>query len=281
VSVTMETTRVSPALVPYISAYFRLRFDYPHIEEIERADVGYLRFTLQGTGYYEYAPRERYYDCPATILGPSTKKARYALEGPLESFGCVLGPAFWGGIIAGDAHHFANRVTDAAQLLGPEIHKVTKALAQAGDTVAMAATVDAFLIERIKPLPADHALAIAAISHWLSQDPTPPPEVLYGACAQSSRQVMRYANRFFGAPPKMLARKFRALRTASRIVGTRGRVPETIVADYSDRAHMSREVKHFTGVTPRGLQINSSPIMQISLEPANFRAIAPWACNSE
>jgi AraC-like DNA-binding protein len=280
-SITMELARVAAPLSPYIAAYFRMRFDYPRIEEIERADVGYLRFTLAGTGYYDYGPRERYYDCPATILGPSTKKARYALEGPLDSFGCVLMPAFWGAILDRDAHVYANRVTNAVDLLGAEAQMLSNTLSQAHDTATMALLVDSFLIARINPLPADHIAVIAAISDWLCQDPTPPPETLYAACAQSSRQVMRYANRFFGAPPKMLARKFRALRTASRIVGTKGRVPDSIVADYSDRAHMSREVKHFTGVTPRGLQINSSPIMQISLQPANFRAIAPWACNSD
>ncbi len=87
---------------------------------------------------------------------------------------------------------------------------------------------------------------------------------------------MRLANRYFGAPPKLLSRKFRALRTASRLIGTRGPVPEALVADYADRAHMIREVKHFTGMTPRNLQINSSPIMQITLHPDNFRAEAPW-----
>jgi hypothetical protein len=39
---------------------------------------------------------------------------------------------------------------------------------------------------------------------------------------------------------------------------------------------MVREVKHFTGLTPRNLQITSNPIMQITLHPDNFRHDAPW-----
>ncbi|MFM9852399.1 MAG: DUF6597 domain-containing transcriptional factor [Sphingomonadaceae bacterium] len=268
---------MAKALSPYVAAYFRLRFDYPRIEDIERADVGYLRITMAGTGYYDFGPGERFHDCPATILGVSTKAARYALEGPLHSFGCVLRPAFWGGIVDCDAQDFTNQVVDAVGLLGAEVAALPQALASQSDVGAMAALLDAFLIPRIKPLPADQTAVIALISDWLSVDPTPPLEALYAACAVSPRQVMRYANRFFGASPKMLARKLRALRTASRILGTKGQVPDDLVAPYSDRAHMSREVKHFTGVTPRGLQINSSPIMQISLQLPNFQTITPWA----
>jgi AraC-like DNA-binding protein len=277
VPISLEPARVARALTPYIAAYFSLRFDYPRVEDIERPSDGYLRFTLAGTGYYDFGPGERYHDTPSTIIGPSTRPARYALAGPLHSFGCALRPAFWGGIVNGEAHKFTNRVVDATELFGPAADALTRTLSTKRDAAAMAAAIDAFLIPMIKPLAADQEAVIAAICHWLSLDPTPPPESLYATCTQSPRQIMRYANRFFGAPPKLLARKYRALRTASRIIGTKGRVPDGLVADYSDRAHMSREVKHFTGVTPRGLQINSSPIMQVSLEPANFRAITPWA----
>jgi methylphosphotriester-DNA--protein-cysteine methyltransferase len=140
----------------------------------------------------------------------------------------------------------------------------------------MARRVDSMLLRQIKPLPGDHLETIGLIGEWLSQYPIPSTETLYGRAAFSERQVMRIANRYFGASPKMLARKFRALRTASRLIGTRGRISPELIAEYSDQAHMVREVKQFTGLTPRALQVTSNPIMQVTLHPDNFRHDTPW-----
>ncbi|MBL0002378.1 MAG: hypothetical protein IPO97_16215 [Sphingomonadales bacterium] len=52
--------------------------------------------------------------------------------------------------------------------------------------------------------------------------------------------------------------------------------PPAPEALYAERAQMTREIKHCTGLTPRGLQVCSNPIMQMTLHPDNFRAQAPW-----
>lgn len=265
-----------PRLAPYISTYYRVFVDYPLIEDVERADVGYLRFMFSGTGFYDYGGGQRDPDRPVMLLGPATRTASYSVRGPLESFGCVLLPAFWGGIVEAEAHSHANRALDAVPTLGADALILFEALKRTRDVARMGRLMDTFLLPRIRAIPPDHLEVIDRIGNWLSCFPIPPVEELYGSIALSRRQVMRLANRYFGAPPKLLSRKFRALRTASRLIGTRGPVPEALVADYADRAHMIREVKHFTGMTPRNLQINSSPIMQITLHPDNFRSEAPW-----
>lgn len=264
-----------PRLAPYVSAYYHVHFDYHLIEDFERADVGYLRLMFSGTGFYNYSGGHRDPDCPSMLLGPATETAHYSLQGPLDSFGCVLLPPFWGGIVDADASEFANRALDAEPVLSG-IHVLRAAMKDVRDIEQMSRMMDAFLLEKARPLPEDQAVVIERIGEWLSCFPIPAPEVLYDACHLSDRQVMRIANRYFGAPPKMLARKFRALRTASRIIGTKGSVPDELAEEYADRAHMIREIKHFTGMTPRGLQVNSNPIMQVTLHPDNFRAEAPW-----
>lgn len=273
----MKLTFAQPdaRLSAYVSAYYHVRFDYPLIEDHERADVGYLRFMFSGHGEYRYRDHNDP-DRAVMLLGPATEIASYALAGPLDSFGCVLLPQFWGGIAAAGADDYANRAADAAPLFGPAIEALHAEMAALPDVAAMGRLIDGFLISRIKPLPEEHLRVIAKIGDWLSAFPIPSPDALYAACPVSDRTVMRLANRYFGAPPSLLARKFRALRTASRLIGTRGRVPEILVAEYADRAHLSREVKHFTGLTPRSLQIASNPIMQVTLHPDNFRMDAPW-----
>ena len=274
----MKLSFTNPAadIAPYIAAYYLIQFDYPRIVDIERADVGYLRFMLSGHGEYVFASGARITNAPVTLLGPSTETATYSLAGPLFSLGCVLRPAFWGGMVEATADAYANRASDAAALFGTGVNDLFEQMMATADVHEMAHMVDAFLRPRIRPLAPDQLAVIDAIGDWLDNIPIATPDALYANCQQSPRQVMRIANRYFGAPPKLLARKFRALRTASKILGTRGQVPEHLVNDYADRAHMSREIKIFTGLTPRALQINSSPIMQVTLYPENFNAMAPW-----
>jgi AraC-like DNA-binding protein len=266
----------APALSSHISAYYRIRLEHSIVEDTERADVGYLRFILSGKGYFEHRDGTRDYDCPILLLGPSTATSHWKLTGPLHNFGCVLLPEFWGGIVDADATDFANRALDGSALLGPDAMALCDAIGACDDVIAMGKLVDEFLIRKIKPLPSDQVDVIRKIGDWLRCSPIPSPDILYQAVDKGPRQVMRIANRHFGAPPSMLARKFRALRTASRLIGSRGQIPEELIDEYSDQAHLSREVKTFTGLTPRQLQVNSNPVLLATLHPSNFRADAPW-----
>jgi AraC-like DNA-binding protein len=266
----------APGLAGHVSIYYLHRVDYPLIEDVERADVGYLRFLFSGRGSYTYRDGRTAPSHDVMLLGPSTETASLAVNGPLYSFGAVLLPEFWGGIAPAAASDVANFSVDAASVLGPEIQACFEAIKDLGDIEAMARHVDAVLLRMIRPLPDDHLTAIALIGEWLSQYPIPATELLYSRAGFSDRQMMRIANRYFGAPPKMLARKFRALRTASRLIGTRGRIAQALIDEYADQAHMVREVKHFTGLTPRALQVTSNPIMQATLHPDSFRHDAPW-----
>ncbi len=266
----------TPALSRHVSAYYLLHADRAMLEDTERADVGYLRFFFSGTGHFQRPDGSRDSESPIMVLGPSTQTSKWTVKGPLRNFGCVLLPEFWGGIVDAEATDFANRALDGTGLLGVEALDLYETLKPMDDVVAMGRIVDAFLLRKIKPLPDDQIDVIRKIGDWLSCFPIPSPDVLYAATNKGPRQVTRIANRHFGAPPSMLARKFRALRTASRLIGTKGQIPEELIDEYSDRAHLSREVKSFSGLTPRQLQVNSDPILLVTLHPDNFRADAPW-----
>jgi hypothetical protein len=266
----------APALAHHVSAYYLLHSERAVLEDTERADVGYLRFFFSGRGHFRRPDGSTDAECPVMLLGPSTETAKWSVNGPLRNFGCVLLPEFWGGLINADATDFANRALDGSIVLGPESLVLFEALKGMDDVIAMGRLVDAFLIRKIKPLPNDQLDVIRKIGAWLSCFPIPSPDVLYAATKKGPRQVTRIANRHFGAPPSMLARKYRALRTASRLMGTKGQIPDELLEEYSDRAHLSREVKTFTGLTPRQLQVNSDPVLLVTLHPDNFRADAPW-----
>ncbi len=272
----LEFLPAAPALERHVSVYYRITVDQPVIEDIERADVGYLRFFLKSEGSIRYASGRTDISHPCALMAPATEIGHYRLTGPMDCIGCVLLPDFWGGIVDLDASDFANQNRDSTTILGPAARDLFDHLQSMESMTDMAKALDAFLIPRIKPISADQMEVIDRIGDWLRGFPIPAPDILYAGIDMSSRQILRLANRHYGAPPMMLARKFRALRTASRLIGTAGKVPESLLSEYADRAHLSREIKHFTGLTPKQLQGRISPILQATLHPDNFRAEAPW-----
>lgn len=269
-------TLPAPALSSYVSLYYYVDFDYARIEDIERADVGYLRFMFSGSGVYHYADGHNDRSTDIMLIGPSTIVAPYRLTGPMRCFGCVLLPRFWGGIVDRRATAFTNRASDAGQTFGPEIQALFEDLSAMSTIDTMAKAADNFLLPKIKPVRSEDSAVIVEIGKWLALAPIAPPEALYAACTLSSRQVMRLSNQYYGAPPKLLSRKFRALRTASQIIGSKGSIPDALADEYADKSHMIREIKQFTGLTPRQLQVNSNPLMQASLHPQTFRTQPPW-----
>ncbi len=266
----------SPALSRHFSVYYRIRDDGRHVEDQDRADVGYVRFMLKGHGAIKFSDGKQRPAHPVMILGPATATSLYQVEGPLDCFGCVLLPDFWGGIVENDATEAANDSIDGNLMFGPGIEDLRQRLASLDSLEDMAREADRYFIRRMRQIPEEQCAVIDRIGDWLRCFPIPSPEKLYEAANKSDRQVMRLANRHFGAPPAMLARKYRALRTASRLLGVRGMIPQELIDEYSDRAHMSREIRHFVGLTPRQLQVNVHPILKVTLHPSNFRADAPW-----
>ena len=86
---------------------------------------------------------------------------------------------------------------------------------------------------------------------WLAASDSPDLDDLVGATGISRRQVERKCNALYGAPPKLLARKYRALRAAVALASGDASLDEVIDRGFYDQSHLIREVKHFTGLTPR------------------------------
>jgi AraC-like DNA-binding protein len=57
-------------------------------------------------------------------------------------------------------------------------------------------------------------------------------------------------------PPKMLARKYRALRAARALHSSGEDERAVIVSAFYDQSHMIREIKHFAGQTPGQIRLS-------------------------
>jgi AraC-like DNA-binding protein len=271
----MDLTFAPPSafLSNHVTAYYLLHEPHALIEDRQRADVGQLRFFLEGSGHHNFGRGRRVDSSAAFLTGPTNESNGFFVTGPLRFVGVGLMPEAWGGMLRADAGALADDAVDAHAALERPPDILMDRLRLCASIAEMAPLLDAYLLPLVKPLPADHSAAIRTISAWLARDMFPDVADLYAAFDTSDRQVMRIANRYFGASPKTLSRKYGALKTASYIFTNGGALPDAALIHYADKSHLIREVKHFTGQTPRQLRTISSRIMRTTLSADNFREL--------
>ncbi len=109
-----------------------------------------------------------------------------------------------------------------------------------------------------------------------SPRPTRPMSKNWSACpAVTRRQVERNCKRYYGAPPKVLARKYRALRAAISLA--KGTVDaDALLADgFYDQSHLIREIKAFTGVTPKKFTEDLPTLAQLTMKRTEIEGLNP------
>lgn len=263
----------SPAMAGLVTIFYLFRSDEPIVEGIERADIGQIRFMLKGTGALAFAGGHREPSCPIMINGPGTGAAAYRVDGPFHCFGAALRPVGWSALIGIPAHERADHVTDGEAIFGAEGSALLETLRELDDIAAMAAVAEPFLLARARPVPPSHHRLCETVRQWLTSSDAPRVAALFDAVPLSSRQVVRLVNQYFGAPPKLLERKFRALRAATALAD--GADPREVAEGFYDQPHMIREIKHFTGHTPGSLASRMDPVLAMTLSPAAFNELAP------
>jgi AraC-like DNA-binding protein len=275
----MELTFVQPApqLARYVTTYYLFEEGYTLIEDRQRADIGSLRFFLEGSGFHRFRGGRRAPSHPVSLNGPTNASNVFTVAGPLRFIGIPLLPQAWGGLVRRDANALADDSIDGTQAFSRAPDLLIQRLSSCTTVAEMAPLLDAWLLPQLKPIPDDHKQAIDRIRHWLSDSIFPDITTLYAQFSVTDRQVMRIANRYYGAPPKLLARKYGALKTASHLFQNNGAVPDEAVAHYADRSHLIRDIKQFTGQTPSELRTISSRIMRATLSAENFRELMPPA----
>ena len=102
----------------------------------------------------------------------------------------------------------------------------------------------------------------AAIDEWLENSPALSLDALCGTLGVGARQLRRITERTHGLPPKLLAMKYRALRTAHalavRHADTAARHTSHAMLLYADQSHAIRDFQRFIGLTPANLERNYS-----------------------
>jgi AraC-like DNA-binding protein len=202
------------------------------------------------------------------LLGPTMGATRFVLNGPARVLGISLLPAGWRSLCGQDASDLADRLLDFTDVHEGVFAALLDRLRDmdAADGDAMADLIWTQLGRIVQPLRKATWELLAAVDAWLIGEGSPRIEALAEATGLSQRQLARLTNRYYGAPPKLLARKYRALRCSARIA-LDGESWQQLCeeAGFYDQSHFIREIKHFIGLTPHQLQTEPSAVAQLTL----------------
>lgn len=242
--------------------------DQRQVSDHTRAELAQIRFMLSGHGDYIFSGNRA--TTPAVcLLGPTSAATRFEAEGPLHVLGVAVLPLGWAALSLGDASAAADDVRDLSDMtdLGWNdlLAELRGSIDGEGGLEAVAARLWAFLAGAIRAPTAAESAFVAATDAWLTDETSPRVGVLQKATGLSARQVARLCNRYYGAPPKYVARKYRALRCASILAHENRDWTELVHDTFYDQSHFIREFKHFVGITPNQLRTNASLVLRLTM----------------
>jgi AraC-like DNA-binding protein len=248
----------------YISAYYLFESDEPLFEDVERADIAQLRAFLAGHGEIAYAAGVPAKSHTVSLFGPRTASASVKLWGPVKLFGFGLLPAGWAAITKKSAEKFVHQLFDARDVFGPYVDTLfakTSACTTLHDMAQVITDSARFYEAQAHPVP--HWF-VRTVDEWLESRLSPDIVDLERKTGLSRRQIERMTKQLYGAAPKLLQRKYRALRTASAIANGKGDWQDFIDDAYYDQSHCIRELKEFVGITPNAIRDHQSRLAQLT-----------------
>jgi AraC-like DNA-binding protein len=269
-SVSLDYAAPAPELREYLSVFYEFRADLPLFEDAERADLAQIRFMLKGKGVYRFADGHEQPAPTIAIVGPTTGQTNVRVEGPMHLFGAGLLPAGWGALMGVEASSLVNRAIDATHLFGADLNDVLEELRSAPTLEAKVVIGNRVTHQLAKRVDETPLWFTRVVDEWLTSSMSPDIADLVTKVGLSRRQVERQCKRLYGTPPKLLARKYRALRAAITLARGEALMSDLIGENFYDQSHFIREIKAFTGVTPSRFQDDLPTLARLTLKRAEL-----------
>lgn len=244
----------------WVSSYYLFNVEAPVVSDMLRAELPQVRFMTRGSGVFHYGAGAGVPVPRAALCGATSVAVRFQATGPLTIFGAGLLPAGWAALVGAGAEAFANSLTDLHDVAGMAARRAMDRMMEARDARDIVAAADAFFLLLSSRAKAPPLWFTRAADAWLAGSIDPDVNVLVCETGMSARQIERLALRVYGAPPKLLARKYRALQAAVRL----GLDPDSgweaaAAGAFYDQSHFIREFKTFVGMTPSRFVAKDSP----------------------
>lgn len=250
-----------PDIREYVRAYYYFSTDTPTIQPI-CAEMGNIRVVLSGRGTL-HTPRAQGQQVEsAFLLGPTMGAYFMEAEAGTRVFGVGIRPRGWLAMCGISAEEARDEVIDLTAFAGSMARSTIDELRNAGSLAEMAAAADRFFLRRIdRSASYKPAYYSEPLGRWLLDPRELSVDTLVDMMDVSRRQTDRLAKLWFGASPKYLQRKYRALRAADRIRSGAGDWRAAAGEPYYDQSHFIKEFKTFVGVTPRQFISNEARLI--------------------
>jgi len=252
----------SPAapLRSWVSSYYLFEADVPFLTDTLRAELPQVRFVFQGSGQFSFGGGPSVPLPSAALCGPTDVAVRFDAVGPIRIFGAGLLPAGWAALVGAGADELADQLADLESVAGPVARTALNQLGEARNHRELVAAADGFFLllsMQARPPP---LWFTRTADEWLAGSINPDVNRLIAVSGMSARQIERLTQRVYGASPKVLARKYRALQAAVRL----GLDPDAgwevaAAGAFYDQSHFIREFKTFVGMTPSSFVAKDSP----------------------
>lgn len=258
----------------HLSAFYEFRADIPYFEDADRADLAQFRVNVTGAGKYRFADGHVQQVPRIHIVGPTTGPTHISFCGPVHTIGVGLLPAGWAAMLDFEASLLVNRVVDAVDLFGDDVRGSPEAMAACATLAEKVALGSALARKIIARARSDVVDFTRVVDDWLAS-PFPQVDDLVRATGLSRRQIERRCNAYYGSPPKLLARKYRALKATIAMARGRSNADALLAGGFYDQSHFIREIKAFTGVTPTSIQSDLPTLATLTLKRGAFTQLAP------
>lgn len=253
-------------LASLVSSFYRLDYTGDGFSEIERADRAQFRFHLLGGGSYQFATGFISPSFPVMIIGPTSGPVKSVSDGDLTIFGWGMTTAGWAALMGKDAEARVDTAFDAREIFGDRIMELRDLLIASPDIEAQVETATPAALEIYGHGDSAPFEFTQLVDNWLTEHVDPDVDILAAATGLSPRQLERMTNRYYGMPPKKLARKYRALRAAQALAHGDSLDDTGMALAFYDQSHLIREVKAFTGLTPTQLKSGQSELTQATMD---------------
>lgn len=274
-AVTLDYAAPPQDLREHLSVFYEFRADVPVFEDTDKADFAQFRFLLEGSGTYRFVDGHEQRAPAIQIVGATTGPTHVRVEGPIHMFGVGVLPAGWPALLDFEASLLVNRVIDATELFGDALTGVSDAL-RAASTIEEKVEIGSALARTLMSRGNSAAFDFTRlVDDWLESSPTPDIDDLAKATGLSRRQLERRCNAYYGSPPKQLARKYRALKATIALARGDAEAATLLAEGFYDQSHFIREIKAFTGVTPKTIIEDLPTLAALTLKRSELRELSP------
>ena len=250
----MDFTYLEPALQlkPLVGSYYLFSMPSGGRDTL-RAEIPNLRVFLTGGADSDDGSVVRQYRAPQVVLfGPTYRASTVVFHPDTRVFGAAITPLGWTSLFGLAMDELADDTVELDAVLPSASLKRAEDLFGASDHSSIKRAADTLFDDLAAAArPSSNPEFLAAVTQWLLDPESLGIDGLMERIDVSARQAERLARRHFGAPPKRLQRKFRALAASNKLAWNQAHNwLDAADESFYDQAHFIREFRTFIGCTP-------------------------------